>query len=41
VKNILNQFQDDFDSGVFRDAGYVYGPRQPRTINVGIKLSKF
>jgi outer membrane receptor for ferrienterochelin and colicins len=40
VKNIFNQFQDDFDRGVFRDAGYVYGPRQPRMINVGIKLSK-
>ncbi len=41
VKNIFNQYQDDFDKGVFRDAGYVYGPRQPRTINIGIKLSKF
>jgi len=41
VKNIFNQFQDDFDSGVYRDAGYVYGPRQPRTINFGLKLSKF
>ncbi len=41
VKNIFNQYQDDFDKGVFRDAGYVYGPRQPRTINFGIKLSKF
>lgn len=40
VKNIFNQFQDDFDKGVYRDAGYVYGPRQPRTINVGLKLSK-
>jgi outer membrane receptor for ferrienterochelin and colicins len=41
VKNIFNQFQDDFDSGIYRDAGYVYGPRQPRTINIGIKLNKF
>ena len=40
VKNILNQFQDDFDSGVYRDAGYIYGPSQPRTLNLGIKLSK-
>lgn len=40
VKNILNQFQDDFDKGVYRDAGYIYGARQPRSINIGIKLSK-
>lgn len=39
VKNILNQFQTDFDKGLYRDAGYIYGPRQPRTINMGIKLS--
>ena len=39
VKNLFNQFQDDFDSGVYRDAGYIYGPRQPRTFNIGIKLS--
>jgi outer membrane receptor for ferrienterochelin and colicins len=41
VKNIFNQYQDDFDKGVYRDAGYLYGPRMPRTINIGIKLSKF
>jgi outer membrane receptor for ferrienterochelin and colicins len=41
VKNIFNQYQNDFDRGVFRDAGYIYGPGQPRSINFGIKLSKF
>ncbi len=41
VKNIFNQYQDDFDRGIYRDAGYVYGPRQPRTINFGIRFSKF
>ena len=30
VKNILNRFQDNFDRGVDRDAGYIYGnPRAP------------
>ncbi|MFA8298584.1 MAG: TonB-dependent receptor domain-containing protein [Hyphomicrobiales bacterium] len=38
MKNIFNQFQNDFDSGSSRDAGYVYGPKQPRTIFFGIKL---
>ncbi len=39
VKNILNSYQSDFDKGVDRDATYVYGPTQPRTIFVGIKMS--
>jgi outer membrane receptor for ferrienterochelin and colicins len=40
IVNIFNQYQDDFDIGIYRDAGYVYGPRQPRTINIGLKLIK-
>jgi outer membrane receptor for ferrienterochelin and colicins len=36
--NIFDQFQDDFDLGPDRDAGYVYGPRKPRTISIGIKI---
>lgn len=31
VKNVTNDFQDDFDEGPDRDAGYVYGPRAPQT----------
>jgi len=38
VKNIFNSFQDDFDVGPSRDAGYIYGPLNPRTIYVGVKL---
>ena len=38
VKNIFNAYQDDFDRGTDRDAGYVYGPSQPRTIFLGIKF---
>jgi len=37
IKNILNAYQDDFDTGADRDAGYVYGPRSPRTVYGGIK----
>lgn len=31
VQNLFNDYQDDLDSGPFRDATYVYGPRYPRT----------
>jgi outer membrane receptor for ferrienterochelin and colicins len=39
VKNIFNAYQDDFDSGMDRDPAYIYGPNNPRTVYVGIKLS--
>lgn len=35
VQNIFNSFQKDLDKGEFRDAGYFYGPTQPRTYFVG------
>lgn len=38
VQNVLNQYQSDFDRGVNRDSGYIYGPGRPRTIYGGIKL---
>ena len=38
VKNIFNQTQAQLDSGMFRDAGYIYGPSQPRTINFGMRI---
>ena len=38
VQNIFNAFQKDFDKGTFRDSGYFYGPTQPRTYFVGIKI---
>ena len=38
VQNLLNSFQNDFDSGVDRDSGYMYGPTLPRTFYLGIKL---
>jgi outer membrane receptor for ferrienterochelin and colicins len=38
IQNILNAYQQDFDSGMNRDSNYVYGPMKPRTIYFGIKL---
>lgn len=38
VKNILNQTQAELDSGMFRDAGYIYGPSQPFTLNFGLRI---
>ena len=38
IKNIFNAYQDDFDLGVDRDPGYIYGPSLPRTIYFGIKI---
>ncbi len=38
IQNIFNSYQDDFDTGPDRDAGYVYGPIRPRTLFAGMKL---
>ena len=38
VQNILNSFQNDFDSGADCDSGYMYGPTLPRTFFMGLKL---
>ena len=38
AKNILNAYQNDFDSGKNRDSNYVYGPAAPRTLFVGLRL---
>lgn len=38
VQNIFNSFQKDLDKGEFRDSGYFYGPTQPRTYFIGIKI---
>ena len=39
VQNIFNSFQRDLDKGEFRDSGYFYGPTQPRTYFIGVKIS--
>lgn len=38
IKNIFNSYQSDFDSGIDRDPGYIYGPIIPRTIYSGIRI---
>ncbi len=37
IRNILDSRQDDYDIGPDRDAGYIYGPRYPRSIFFGVK----
>jgi len=39
VLNILDAYQDDFDKGMNRDAGYIYGPFRPLTSLFSIKIS--
>ena len=41
VKNIFNSYQNDFDSGIDRDPGYIYGPVNPRTVYFGLKIGNF
>ena len=41
VKNTLDAYQTDFDSGKNRDSNYVYGPAIPRTVFLGLKISSF
>ncbi len=38
IQNIFNSFQNDFDLGAERDAGYVYGPLRPRSLFMGLKF---
>lgn len=38
AKNLFNSYQNNFDRGIDRDPGYVYGPMNPRTIYVGFKI---
>lgn len=38
AKNVFNSYQQDFDTGIDRDAGYIYGPSIPRTIYFGVKI---
>ena len=38
ARNITDEFQPDLDQGPDRDAGYVYGPRSPRTLMAGLTV---
>jgi outer membrane receptor for ferrienterochelin and colicins len=41
IKNIFNSYQNDLDTGIDRDPGYIYGPISPRTIYFGVKFGSF
>ncbi len=38
VKNIFNSYQKKFDIGKNRDSNFTYGPAQPRTVYLGLKV---
>ncbi len=39
IQNMFNAYQDDFDIGASRDAGYIYGPTKPQTFFIGAKYT--
>ncbi|UMB61766.1 TonB-dependent receptor [Lutibacter sp. A80] len=39
IQNMFNAYQDDFDIGSSRDAGYIYGPTKPQTFFIGAKYT--
>jgi outer membrane receptor for ferrienterochelin and colicins len=41
VRNVFNSYQDDFDIGATRDSDYVYGPAQPRTYFISLRLGNY
>ncbi len=38
VKNIFNSYQSTFDIGKNRDSNFIFGPSQPRTLYIGLKI---
>ncbi|HEX7367502.1 MAG TPA: TonB-dependent receptor, partial [Pelobium sp.] len=38
MKNVFDQYQNDFDTGKNRDSNYIYGPSLPRSIIFGLRL---
>lgn len=39
ANNLFNSYQKDFDEGPNRASSYIYGPKQPRSIFAGVKLT--
>ena len=39
MKNVLNSYQNDFDTGKNRDSNFIYGPGAPRTVFIGVKIN--
>lgn len=40
IRNLTNAYQRDLDQGPLRDAGYVYGPRLPRSFQVSVRVGR-
>ena len=38
-RNLTNAYQRDLDQGPLRDAAYVYGPRFPRSVAIGLRAT--
>ena len=38
INNLLDDYQENLESGYDRDRGYVYGPRHPRTYTIGARF---
>jgi outer membrane receptor for ferrienterochelin and colicins len=38
IKNLLNAYQNDFDTSKNRDSNYIYGPATPRLFYIGLKI---
>jgi outer membrane receptor for ferrienterochelin and colicins len=38
ARNLTNAYQKDVEQGALRDAAYVYGPRFPRSIGMGLRV---
>lgn len=41
MKNLFNAYQKDFDTGLDRDPGFIYGPLAPRSVYLGIRIGIF
>lgn len=41
VRNVLNSYQPEFDSGPQRDSDFIYGPMAPRTVFLSVKVGNF
>jgi outer membrane receptor for ferrienterochelin and colicins len=37
-RNLTDAYQRDLDQGPLRDAAYVYGPRAPRSVSLGVRV---
>ncbi|GAB5555926.1 MAG: TonB-dependent receptor [Schleiferiaceae bacterium] len=40
IRNVFNQYQNDFDTGRFRDSNYIYGPARPRNVFLKVQLNR-